>query len=76
MWEYRVVELEGNFGPGSLTGTPEVLRRQLNHLGEEGWELAGILPSAYRRNAEEHRREVTSALLCFKREKNPERAQG
>jgi hypothetical protein len=72
VWDYRVIEVEGNFGSAGIERPSDALRKQLDQMGSEGWELAGIVPAAYRRNAEAHRRELTSALLCFKRE----RAQG
>jgi hypothetical protein len=67
-WDYKVIELERNFGPGSAEKPLEILSRQLDRMGKEGWELAALVPASYRRNAEAHQRELVSALLCFKRE--------
>ena len=70
-WDYEVIEVEGNFGSGALDNPVEKLRRHLDRMGKEGWELATLVPAAYRRNADAHRRELVSAILCFKREKLP-----
>jgi hypothetical protein len=69
-WEYRVLEVEGNFGTKAVEKPSEVLQRHLEIMGREGWELTAFVPSVYRRNADAHCRELVSALLCFRRERS------
>ena len=68
-WEYRVVEVEGNFGARAIEKPSDVLQKHLEIMGTEGWELTALVPSVYRRNADAHCRELVCALLCFKRER-------
>ena len=60
-WEYKVLKIEGNSFWGGLKIDDDNLERQMNELGEQGWDMTRVLPI-------ETNESTTAMAIFFKRQ--------